>query len=147
MQKQNSLVETAPDGIVDDPGFDGRHILLELKGVSSILLQQKDELESNLVRVAEESGATVVKSVIHEFNPYGLSGVVVIAESHIAIHTWPEYRHASVDIFTCGNADIAKRIAEGILKALDPDSWESETLSRGASFSRLQRASSELIDH
>lgn len=47
-------------------------------------------------------GATIVQSVFHEFNPHGLSGVVIIAESHIAIHTWPEHRCAALDIFTCG---------------------------------------------
>lgn len=48
-------------------------------------------------------GATVVQSVFHQFNPQGLSGVVVIAESHLAIHTWPEFRCASVDLYTCSN--------------------------------------------
>ncbi|HUF92711.1 MAG TPA: adenosylmethionine decarboxylase, partial [Candidatus Limnocylindria bacterium] len=47
--------------------------------------------------------ATIVDVVFHEFNPFGVSGVVVIAESHLSIHTWPEYRYAAVDIFSCGD--------------------------------------------
>ncbi len=54
-------------------------------------------------RAAIECGATIVNSVFHTFNPHGVSGVVVIAESHLAIHTWPEYGYAAVDVFTCGD--------------------------------------------
>ena len=49
-------------------------------------------------------GATIVNSVFHTFNPHGVSGVVVIAESHLAIHTWPEYSFAAIDVFTCGQS-------------------------------------------
>ncbi len=56
-----------------------------------------------LVGAARACGATIVDVAFHEFNPFGVSGVVVIAESHISIHTWPEYRYAALDIFTCGD--------------------------------------------
>lgn len=56
-----------------------------------------------LVGAARACGATIVDVAFHEFNPFGVSGVVVIAESHLSIHTWPEYRYAAVDIFTCGD--------------------------------------------
>ena len=52
---------------------------------------------------AEEAGATIINSTFHHFSPYGVSGVVVVQESHLAIHTWPEYGYASVYLFTCGN--------------------------------------------
>ncbi len=58
---------------------------------------------------ARRVGATIVQSVFHRFNPYGLSGVVVVSESHLAIHTWPELRCASVDVFTC-STEIAPEI-------------------------------------
>ncbi len=54
---------------------------------------------------AEISGATIVQSVFHMFSPHGVSGVVVVAESHLAIHTWPEYGYAAVDYFSCGPVD------------------------------------------
>jgi len=72
-------------------------------------------LKNNLEQAAKEAGATVVKTVLHQFNPQGLSGVVVIAESHIAIHTWPEYRYAALDIFTCGLPEIAEKITAQLL--------------------------------
>lgn len=66
-------------------------------------------------------GATIVKSVFHEYNPYGLSGVVVIAESHFAIHTWPEHNVASVDLFSCKkiNPEQGLHYLEEALKAED----------------------------
>ncbi len=54
-------------------------------------------------QAAEEAGATIVDSSFHRFLPHGISGVVVIAESHLAIHTWPEYGYAAIDLFTCGD--------------------------------------------
>jgi len=59
-------------------------------------------VKTALVEAARRARATIVDVVFHEFNPFGISGVVVIAESHLSIHTWPEHRYAAVDIFSCG---------------------------------------------
>jgi len=59
-------------------------------------------VENALINAVNISGAKMVKSVVHEFNPHGISGVVVIEESHISVHTWPEYGYCALDIFTCG---------------------------------------------
>jgi len=56
-----------------------------------------------MVTAAREAKATIIESRFHQFSPFGISGVVVIAESHLTIHTWPEYGYAAVDIFTCGD--------------------------------------------
>jgi S-adenosylmethionine decarboxylase proenzyme len=82
----------------------GRHVLVEFYGCNSQNLNNKDELERMMKEAAVESGATIVSSVFHLFNPHGISGVVVIAESHLALHTWPEYNYAAVDLFTCGES-------------------------------------------
>jgi S-adenosylmethionine decarboxylase len=66
-------------------------------------LKKVDAVKDILVGAARACGATIVDVAFHEFNPFGVSGVVVIAESHLSIHTWPEYRYAAVDIFTCGD--------------------------------------------
>ncbi len=55
-----------------------------------------------MIDAAKKAHATIVDDKFHHFSPFGVSGVVVIAESHLAIHTWPEYRYAAVDVFTCG---------------------------------------------
>ncbi len=82
----------------------GRHMLLELFECNSETLNNLEAVKDVLVEAARRVQATIVDVVFHEFNPFGISGVVVIAESHLAIHTWPEYRYAAVDIFSCGNA-------------------------------------------
>jgi len=80
----------------------GRHLLLELYDCSSEVLNSLEAVKTTLVEAARRAEATIVDVVFHEFNPFGISGVVVIAESHLSIHTWPEYRYAAVDIFSCG---------------------------------------------
>lgn len=81
----------------------GRHMLLELFECNSEALKSLETVKEVLVEAAKRVQATIVDVVFHEFNPFGISGVVVIAESHLAIHTWPEYRYAAVDIFSCGD--------------------------------------------
>lgn len=80
----------------------GRHILVEFHGCSGEILNDVPRIEGSMLKAAKESGATIISSVFHHFSPFGVSGVVVIQESHLAIHTWPEYRYAAVDLFTCG---------------------------------------------
>ena len=82
----------------------GRHLLLELHDCSSEILNNLETVKAALVEAAKRAEATIIDVVFHEFNPFGISGVVVIAESHLSIHTWPEYRYAAVDIFSCGES-------------------------------------------
>ena len=81
----------------------GRHLLIELFDCDSDAINNLEAVKGALVEAAKRAHATIVDVVFHEFNPFGISGVVVIAESHLAIHTWPEYRYAAVDIFSCGD--------------------------------------------
>ncbi len=80
----------------------GRHILLELEECSVDILDDLKAIELALLEAARRARATIIESRFHRFSPFGISGVVVIAESHLTIHTWPEYQYAAVDIFTCG---------------------------------------------
>lgn len=84
----------------------GTHLLVELRECNPEILRSFDRVRSIMVSAARDAKATVIDVSFHEFNPFGISGVVVIAESHLTIHTWPEYNYAAVDIFTCG--DIIK---------------------------------------
>ena len=81
----------------------GRHLLLELFDCDTDAINNLDAVKGALVEAAKRAQATIVDVVFHEFNPFGISGVVVIAESHLSIHTWPEHRYAAVDIFSCGD--------------------------------------------
>src|SRR5690554_910575 len=75
--------------------------------------------------------ATIISHNFHKFSPYGVSGVVVIAESHVAIHTWPEYDYAAVDIFTCGDTIDPWVIQEFLKEASESKNTSSMEMKRG----------------
>jgi S-adenosylmethionine decarboxylase len=79
----------------------GWHIIAEFEQCSRSSIDDIEYVEKHLNESAKLAGATIVKSVFHKFAPQGVSGVVVIEESHFAIHTWPEHNYAAVDMFTC----------------------------------------------
>lgn len=81
----------------------GRQLLIELKDCNVEVLNNQDYLRQCLHEAAEHIGATVVNECFHTFSPQGISGVLVISESHICVHTWPEHGYAAIDIFTCGD--------------------------------------------
>lgn len=80
----------------------GSQIVLDLYECDTSHLDDLEWVKVTLVNAARLAGATIVDTVFHKFAPWGISGVVVIAESHLAIHIWPENRYAAVDVFTCG---------------------------------------------
>ena len=92
----------------------GRHFLLELKDCDRALLNDLDALKKLLTEAAVECGAEVLGDSFHRFSPQGISGVVIIAESHLFVHTWPEHGYAAVDIFTCGTR-VKPEVAASIL--------------------------------
>jgi len=81
----------------------GKHILVELYECNNQILNDPEIIGTKMRKAADISGATIVSSNFHHFSPHGVSGVVIIAESHLTIHTWPEYGYAAVDLFTCGD--------------------------------------------
>lgn len=81
----------------------GRHVLAEIYGCDFEVLNDIKKVEQIMVNAALEAGAEVREYCFHKFSPQGVSGVVVISESHLAIHTWPELGYAAVDVFTCGD--------------------------------------------
>ncbi len=88
----------------------GSQVVLDLYECETAHLDDLAWVRTTLVNAARAAGATVVETVFHKFAPWGISGVVVIAESHLAIHIWPENRYAAIDVFTCGentNMDVA----------------------------------------
>jgi S-adenosylmethionine decarboxylase len=80
----------------------GRHILAEIYECDPAILNDRKMIEKIMVDAALEAGAEIREVAFHKFSPQGVSGVVVISESHLAIHTWPELGYAAVDVFTCG---------------------------------------------
>jgi S-adenosylmethionine decarboxylase len=95
----------------------GRHLLLELREAEPETLNDVEEIKRILMKAAEEAGATIIDYTFRKFSPQGVSGVVVIAESHLSIHTWPEYGYAAVDIFTCGDSLKPEKAVSIIVEA------------------------------
>lgn len=102
----------------------GRQILVEFYDCNEDHINDVDYIENALIEATKASKATIITHNFHKFNPHGVSGVVVIAESHVSIHTWPEYGYAAVDIFTCGET-IDPWVIQEYLK----DSFESRNIS------------------
>ena len=109
----------------------GRHVLAELTGCSAVVLNDPASLENGFRRCAEEGGATLVSSHFHHFSPQGVSGVVVIAQSHVTVHTWPEHGYAAVDVFTCGQPEIAEAVMELIIASLHAETVHRTSFERG----------------
>ena len=110
----------------------GHHVLTEFYGCASDLLNNLETIQTLMEGAAHFSGATIVDSRFHRFNPHGVSGVVIIAESHLAIHTWPEFNYASIDIYTCGTTVNPWKAYEYLKMHLKPTTDTRLELLRGS---------------
>ncbi|MDD3655828.1 MAG: adenosylmethionine decarboxylase [Atribacterota bacterium] len=109
----------------------GNHLLVELYECDSLKLNNQNQLERVLKEAVRISGATALKTSFHQFAPQGVSGVVIIAESHFTIHTWPEYGYAALDIFTCGETINSQKALDYIEKELDVKMLSVTEMKRG----------------
>ncbi len=108
----------------------GRHLLVEYHGCDAEVLDDLRLIERTMRRAADAAGATVVASIFHPFRPQGVTGVVVVEESHLSIHTWPEKGYAAVDFYTCGACN-PRRAHEVLVEALKPVRSEHLVVQRG----------------
>jgi len=126
-----SLVDEEKDYFVEKDGlrYAGAHILVDLWGAEN--LTDKQYIDQMLQRAAEVAGATVLDSNLLQFSSSGgVSGVLLLAESHISIHTWPEREFAAIDIFMCGRCDPYRSVV--VLKeAFKPDAIQVNEQKRG----------------
>ena len=109
---------------------EGRHLLLDLFACAPEPLNDASLLQRLLTGAAVQAGAQVVAHVFHPFSPHGVTGVVVISESHLSIHTWPELGYAALDFYTCGSAD-AEAALIAIARALRAGRAELVEVRRG----------------
>lgn len=97
----------------------GKHLIIELYDCDPEAINNAKSIEETMLAATRAAGGTIVTHSFHQFSPYGFSGAVIIAESHLTIHTWPEHGYCAVDIFTCGdlNNDAAFEVIKNGLKA------------------------------
>ncbi len=109
----------------------GKHVLLELKECNPQLLNDVEHVRNSLFMAAENVGAHVVGETFHQFSPQGVTGILSIAESHISIHTWPEYGYAAADIFTCGSSFQPLEAAYILIEQLESKDQDITEVQRG----------------
>lgn len=108
----------------------GRHLLVEYHGCDPEILDDVKRVEALMRGAAKAANTNIVASVFQPFEPQGVSGVVVVEESHLSIHTWPEHGYAAVDFYTCGQG--VPEQAHGVLRdGLDATRSEIMTIERG----------------
>lgn len=121
----------------------GRHLLMEYQGCDREILNNPEQLEQLMRSAAEAARATVVAAVFHSFTPCGTSGVLILQESHLSIHTWPEVGYAAMDFYTCGECDpFAGHLV--MCEGLQPEVHEIMDVDRG----NIDRAQAlQVTDH
>jgi len=129
--KRKKLNKKTESGKEPPGSWLGTHLLLELKDCGPKTLTNLEFVSETLKNAAIEAKATVVEVAFHEFSPFGISGMVVIAESHLAIHTWPEYDYAAVDVFTCGTLIDPMVAAEYLIEKFQSKNPQIFEMKRG----------------
>lgn len=114
----------------------GHHIIAELSGCNKTIISSLVKVRKTMVQAALEAKAEVREIAFHKFSPQGVSGVVVIAESHLAIHTWPEYNYVAIDIYTCGDKTDPLRACQYIANAFECKNMKHTIIDRGISNSK-----------
>lgn len=117
--------------LIDSTEAYGDHYLVDLHGCDASVIGSVEPTQQALVSAAERCGSTIIKYFFHQFSPAGVSGVILIAESHFSVHTWPENSFVAVDIYTSGEVmqpDIAITLLQDAFSA---DRVEIVRVTRG----------------
>ncbi len=99
-----------------------KHTIIEFYGCSPSAISDSKKVKKAFLEAARLSHARIIDSHFHYFKPYGVSGVVIIAESHFSVHTWPEYNYAAIDFFSCSDVvdvDSALNYLKGVFLPQD----------------------------
>jgi len=119
------------------------HLLVEFFDCNKSILQSQTMIENLMNAAAKASNVTILQSAFHKFSPQGITGIIIISESHLSIHTWPEYGYASVDFYTCGDGN-PENAYEVLLQGLEAKHSEKIMVGRGLS---LNNSSMKLEYH
>jgi S-adenosylmethionine decarboxylase len=117
--------------LAENPRPDGYHLVMELYGCDAEKINSRKYLHQAVKSAVKRWGLTNLGSRFHQFEPQGVTGFTLLAQSHISLHTWPEYGYLVLDIFTCGDQEQADRLANHFLKRLHPRSVNRQVLRQG----------------
>lgn len=113
----------------------GVHYILELYDCNPEKLKNRHTIEEALLRIAKEANTHTIGSFFHQFKPYGVSGVIIIEESHISIHTWPEHSYAAIDFFACSDDVDFDYAVKSLVEYFESKRYDVQILERGKEFS------------
>ena len=108
----------------------GKHCILELYNCDSAKLDDEAFLRTAITSAAKRAGATLLNLITHRFEPQGVTGLALLAESHISIHTWPESGYAAVDVFTCGDHTMPEMACQVLAEELSAGNHELTSFRR-----------------
>jgi S-adenosylmethionine decarboxylase len=117
--------------LVQNPRPDGYHLMLELYGCEAEKINSRRYLHYAVKTAVKKVGLINLGSRFYQFEPQGVTGFTLLAQSHISLHTWPEYGYLVLDIFTCGNQTQAEELADHFLKRLRPSHVNRQVLRKG----------------
>jgi S-adenosylmethionine decarboxylase len=129
-----SLLETKLEAETQVPslyGTMGRHIIADLSGCNKKLISSVSFVQNILEEAVKKAKATIISSRFHQFTPIGVSGIVLLSESHCSIHTWPDEEYAAIDIYTCGEHVYPKVACDHIADKLEASRVYITSLERG----------------
>jgi len=125
----------------------GVHFISEFSGCPSSLLSDLDFIRQALIRASEKANLTIFTVSLHRFYPQGVSGVVVISESHLSIHTWPEVGYAAIDVYSCGEDTHPEKAIEYLIEVLKPQRVFTTCLERGIEWKENSNLSFSFFIH
>lgn len=124
--------------VYDSSGVVGRHCIFELQDGNPNLLDNEDFIKEALTKAADAAGATLLGIVSHKFEPQGVTAIALLSESHISIHSYPEYGYAAIDAFTCGEHTNPESACRSLKESLEAKSGSMQLLTRrNAAFSHV----------
>lgn len=110
--------------------FYGKHILAEFVSISTALINNTTTLINITKKLIRQSGANLIETKVYEFSPSGYTIIFVLKESHVSIHTYPEYGAMFLDVFTCGYNINPQMIADGLCNYLQPQKKKMQMIER-----------------
>ena len=119
----------------------GRHCILEIYECDQVKLNDEAFVRTTITSSVKMAGATLINLITHSFKPQGVTGLALLAESHISIHTWPEIGYAAIDVFTCGNHTMPEIACEFFSKEFGANKCSLKNIVREipTEFQALQR--------
>ena len=122
----------------------GLHLVVELYGCRKEDISTLEVYREKIERVVNEAGVTVLRFYHHQFNPHGVTSIFLLAESHLTVHTWPEYNYMAVDIFTCGSSEKAWCLLDCLREKFKPMNTKVVDIMRGIPYEEVQRISAPI---